>query len=528
MSDSTPLSRRSFLGDTVAAVAAGSAALGAAAEPSGASQPTAAPPSSPTPHPSGMPYGMIGKAKFSRLILGGNLVAGWMHSRDLKYVPQLARAYETDEKILDTLKICEDNGVNTILESGSAFVKRYKEERGGHFQVIPSVNPPVGSSEKHIKTLIQEVVDIGPPAFYVEGMSGERLLRAGEFSLLAKTVEWAKEHGLPVGVGGHSLQVPMACEKPSVPCDFYVKTLHSDDYPSATPKELRKEFIWLDGGKGWYDNMWCINPEETIEFMKTVTKPWIAFKVLAAGAIPPQQAFAYAFHNGADFIAVGMFDFQVKENCTLVQRLLKRKEDRSRPWLRLDGEDCMTSPLTWLLVFCWASAPAGQTAASSSGPAAHGDERVRGPSRGGRTRWFDYRTSYGRFDAAALKRFGEAGVEHRQLPPVQRAQRRRRAVQSLSADLDRPAAVRLPEPRPAHRRPAGRQPPSEIHLQHRLEYSGMVAALAGPVETPRRQLYETRQDRRQRGVACGDEGVSAILLALHRGQSIATGSSATC
>ena len=80
----------------------------------------------------------------------------------------------------------------------------------------------------------------------------------------------AKKHGLPVGVGGHSLQVPIQCEKAGVPCDFYVKTLHSDDYPSATPKELRKEFIWLDGGKGWYDNMWCINPEETIEFMKTV------------------------------------------------------------------------------------------------------------------------------------------------------------------------------------------------------------------------------------------------------------------
>ena len=130
-----------------------------------------------------------------------------------------------------------------------------------------------------------------------------------------------------------SLLVPMACEQHQVPCDFYVKTFHSDQYPSATPKALRKEFMWQDGGEGWYDNMWCINAEETIAFMKTVTKPWLAFKVLAAGAFDPKQAFPYAFQSGADFIAVGMFDFQVTGNCTLVQRLLKRKEDRSRPWL---------------------------------------------------------------------------------------------------------------------------------------------------------------------------------------------------
>jgi hypothetical protein len=124
----------------------------------------------------------------------------------------------------------------------------------------------------------------------------------------------------------------MSCEKAGVPCDFYVKTYHTDQYPSATPKELRKEFIWLDGGKGWYDNMWCINPEETVAFMAQVTKPWIAFKILAAGAIEPRQAFATAFHNGADFIAVGMFDFQVKENADLARRLIEREKNRPRPW----------------------------------------------------------------------------------------------------------------------------------------------------------------------------------------------------
>ena len=66
--------------------------------------------------------------------------------------------------------------------------------------------------------------------------------------------------------------------------------------------------------------------------MATVKKPWIAFKILAAGAIDPRQGFAHAFHNGADFVAVGMFDFQVKDNCDLARRLIEREKNRPRPW----------------------------------------------------------------------------------------------------------------------------------------------------------------------------------------------------
>jgi hypothetical protein len=36
--------------------------------------------------------------------------------------------------------------------------------------------------------------------------------------------------------------------------------------------------------------------------MKTVKKPWFAFKVLAAGAIEPKDGFRFAFENGTDFI----------------------------------------------------------------------------------------------------------------------------------------------------------------------------------------------------------------------------------
>jgi hypothetical protein len=60
----------------------------------------------------------------------------------------------------------------------------------------------------------------------------------------------------------------------------------------------------------------------------TEQKPWLAFKVLAAEAIYPRETFLYTFKNGADFIVVGMFDFQIKENCQLTTKVVTERTAR--------------------------------------------------------------------------------------------------------------------------------------------------------------------------------------------------------
>ena len=111
--------------------------------------------------------------------------------------------------------------------------------------------------------------------------------------------------------------------------DFYQKTFHSLDYYSA-PRPDEKD------AKGAHDNSWCNDPQAVIDLMATVKKPWIAFKILAAGALQPRAAFPYAFNGGADFILVGMFDWQIEEDAKLARRVVAAVtapgSKRTRPW----------------------------------------------------------------------------------------------------------------------------------------------------------------------------------------------------
>jgi hypothetical protein len=277
---------------------------------------------------SAMPTGKIGGVTISRLIIGGNQFSGWSHSRDLKYLRDLFKAYATEKKILETLRLAEESGVNTIITSNSAYLRRYWKDWGGQMQWIAQVHPKTDD----LTTDIQRAIDAGAVGAYVQGGVGDSFVKGGRVDLLGKAVEFIKSRRVLAGIGGHSLQVPMAAEQAGIGPDFYMKTLHHDRYWSATPKEERVDFNVDSNGPLDHDNIWSITPEKDIEFMRTVTRPWIAFKVLAAGAIHPREGFKFAFDNGADFICVGMFDFQIRENAILAKDAVSRARTRPRPW----------------------------------------------------------------------------------------------------------------------------------------------------------------------------------------------------
>ncbi len=289
-----------------------------------------------------MPYGTIRGLKISRLILGSNVPGA--HSRDLIYVASLGAAYNTREKMLETYQLAESQGINVVLQGGD-LVREYNKNRGGHLRTIRTIDvDPDDNRESIQRKLALAAKDDLAALFYIWGDRGDYLARAKRMDLAGTAMEVARELGIVLGIGGHSLEVPMQCEALGIKPDFYVKTFHNDNYWSATPKEYRADFCWYDnqGGNSYsgsvdnhdrfHDNIWCLDPQKTIEVMRKVEVPWIAFKVLAAGAIHPRQGFSFAFRNGADFIAVGMLDFQIGMNVDLVKRDVARLKQRDRPW----------------------------------------------------------------------------------------------------------------------------------------------------------------------------------------------------
>jgi hypothetical protein len=257
--------------------------------------------------------------QISRLIIGGNMITGVAHARDLIYVSRLVQAYHTREKIFETLSIAESCGINTIISnsSTSGIINEYWKA-GGKIQFVGEGWTPDGGAEKLLPA-IQYAIDRGACACYISGVTVDRLIQKQDFDTISQVLELVRRNKLPVGLSAHEIVSLKTCAERGLRPDFWMKTLHPSTYWSAS-RELQN------------DNIWCTDLEETVAFMHDLPEPFIAYKTLAAGALEPKTGFRFAFENGADIVCAGMYDFQVIENVNATLGILSGGIKRAREW----------------------------------------------------------------------------------------------------------------------------------------------------------------------------------------------------
>jgi uncharacterized membrane protein YphA (DoxX/SURF4 family) len=283
-----------------------------------------------------LPKGRIGIHDISRLVLGGNLIGGWAHARDLIYVPSLFRAYNTERKIYETLILAEECGINAINIgcSTNALMAKYKRMTGSKIKVISQVAPNMNNGDWFEQ--INFAVDHGADILQVQGNWCDWLARDNKLEVIAGMLDRIRSQGYTAGLGAHTVDALICCEGNGIIPDYYMQTMHHDNYWSAHPRENRVPFE-VDGTKypdhnRFHDNIFCLFPDKTVEFVNNTRVPVMGFKVLAAGALRPEDGFRWAFENGSDFICVGMFDFQIVNDVNITIDILKNLDNRKRGW----------------------------------------------------------------------------------------------------------------------------------------------------------------------------------------------------
>ena len=258
------------------------------------------------------PVSGLQQAKFSdrivsRLIIGGNLISGSAHAGELLYQSALMTRYFTDEKIMETWALAEENGINTTLMRCDHHIignyRRYLKDRRGSLQWIAQSAPEQGDPIENAKL----ARDNGAFAIYYHGGRCDNHVERGEVDKIGEVVAGIKKTGLFSGICAHKLETVKACEEAGLDPDFYMYTVNKVDYVSS-------------------------NPEDIEAFMNGVDKPWIGFKVMGAGRDKPEEAFQHAFQRGVDFICAGMFDWQVRDDVALVKEMLDSGISRKRSW----------------------------------------------------------------------------------------------------------------------------------------------------------------------------------------------------
>ncbi len=267
-----------------------------------------------------LPKVQFGKYMISRLIVGCNQFYGYSHFNHL--LDQMMREWNTPERVCETLRQCELNGINAFQyshhERGASDLERHRAS-GGKMLLI--------ATDTSTDPVEQTVKSIQPIALYHHGERTDVLYRDGKMDQVQEYTKKLRQTGVLVGIGTHKSEVVEYAEERGWDVDFYMLCAYNR---TRTPEELRQILgvVPVPPTEVYLES----DLPQAFRVARQTQKTCFLFKILAAGRLTRspeiiEDAFKAALQNikPKDCVVVGMYPRykdEVKENADRVRRIL--------------------------------------------------------------------------------------------------------------------------------------------------------------------------------------------------------------
>lgn len=245
----------------------------------------------------------IGKARVTRVCIGGNQFSGFSHQgRD-----QEMRDYHTPEQIGEVLKTAEEAGINTFFSRTDDHifgVVRRHWESGGKLQWFAQISQDKGDPESWRKWL-KAAIELGATGTYLHGGATDHWHANNMHDHFREALDMMREGGTVAGFAGHS---PDAHDwlNENLDVDFQMCCHYNPTDRSHSPHHQSVGEKWREEDR-----------ERMLQTTARIRKSVVHYKVFAGGNKPVVPAFKLLgkVMKPDDIVLLGFF---LKDNPNMI------------------------------------------------------------------------------------------------------------------------------------------------------------------------------------------------------------------
>jgi hypothetical protein len=279
---------------------------------------------------SSLPSVPFGRHRITRLIVGGNPFV--FNSHFSAEMNEDMAGYYTPERIVETLRRCQESGIDTVQARGDyhriLYYLELFQRQEGKLHFIAQTASEMHDIHRNIKVLAA----FGAVGIYFHGTETDRYWREGKIDQVRDYLKTIRDTGVHVGLAAHLPEVFDYAEAKGWDLDFYMTPFYNI---ARNPRESA-----VVSGKFEAEEFDPADPPRICRFIQSTRKQCLAYKVLAAGRSCATQetvreAFRWAFANikPQDCVVVGMFPKYTDQPAQDVQYAIEaiRAAENSRP-----------------------------------------------------------------------------------------------------------------------------------------------------------------------------------------------------